>query len=115
MIEVNALFNNNFNSQHLVCKLRDDGRMMGSCICTVYHNGQARVMLVDSVFVGEPFRRNGYGEELVTKALELADLLGVDSVELVVNRDNGAARGLYSKMGFEETDKIYCRKLLNLK
>ena len=84
-----------------------------SCMGTIYHNGRAMVLAVDSVEVDEKHRRQGLATALMWKVLELARSHGVDSVELVVNADNGEAKGLYEKVGFEKTTKEHWRMLLN--
>ena len=84
-----------------------------SCICTIYHNGRALVMVVDNVETREEFRGQGYAQRLLSLVMDLARAQGVDSVELVVNRNNVAARRLYEGAGFEETDKVHCRRILN--
>jgi len=84
-----------------------------SCLCTFYHNGKANVMIIDDVLVDEDKRSKGYGRELIRKALKLAVEEKVDSVELVVNRDNEPAKKLYEGQGFAKTEKDYYRKILN--
>jgi ribosomal protein S18 acetylase RimI-like enzyme len=83
-----------------------------SCLCTFYNNGKANIMMIDSVVVDEDKRDLGYGNKLIKKALELADRENVDSVELVVNRDNMVAKKLYEGQGFAKTEKDYYRKIL---
>jgi ribosomal protein S18 acetylase RimI-like enzyme len=84
-----------------------------SCLCTFYHNGKAEVMMIDDVQTKEAFRGKGHATNLITKALELAKELKIDSVELVVNKDNKTAQRLYERAGFERTDKYYYRLILN--
>ena len=84
----------------------------GSCIATLYHNGKAFVMMIDSVEVDEGHRRNGVGMTLMQKAIETALDYGVDSIELLVNPDNEAAKGLYAKVGFAQTNKEHHRMIL---
>lgn len=85
----------------------------GSCLCTFYNNGQANVMIIDSVFIEEEYRHQGIGKQVIKKALELARKKKVDSVELVVNKDNKIAKSLYKKAGFIKTNKDYYRLILN--
>lgn len=84
----------------------------GSCIGTLYHNGRAFVMMIDNVEVEENHRRNGIGSALMQKAIETALDYGVDSIELLVNPDNDAAKGLYGKVGFEKSNKEHYRMIL---
>ena|SRR3989338_5992494 len=83
-----------------------------SCLCTLYNNGKANVMLIDNVFVKEEFRKKNYGAKLLNKAVNLARELKVDSVELVVNKDNKVAKRLYGKVGFKKANKDYYRLIL---
>jgi len=69
-------------------------------------------MIIDSVFVEKDLRRRGIGTKLMKKAMDLAIMEEVGSVELVVNDDNKIAKGLYEKVGFEKTKKEYFRKIL---
>ena len=84
-----------------------------SCLCTFYNNGKANIMMIDNVQTKEEFREKGYGTKLIKKALALAKKLEIDSVELVVNKDNNIAKSLYEKVGFEKTNKDYYRFILN--
>jgi ribosomal protein S18 acetylase RimI-like enzyme len=70
-------------------------------------------MVIDSVWTDEEHRGKGYGTKLIEKAIKLAISNNVDSVELVVNSDNIAAKKLYEKVGFEKTNKDYYRLILN--
>lgn len=85
----------------------------GSCIGTFYNNGVANVMIVDSVFVEKKFRRKGIGLTVMKKALSVARKKNVDSIELVVNQNNVAAKRLYRKVGFKKTGKEYYRLILH--
>lgn len=87
---------------------------ISSCICTIYHNGRARVMMVDSMYTAEKYRNQGYGQKLMEEVLALAKDQKVDSVELVVNHDNAAAIRLYEKTGFKRIDKFFYRLILNV-
>ena len=84
----------------------------GSCLGTIYWNGKATVMMVDVVEVAEDRRHTGVGMVLMDEVFAVAERNGVDSVELLVNADNEAAKGLYRKVGFEHTTKEHHRLLL---
>lgn len=86
---------------------------IASCLCTFYNNGKADVMIIDSFLVKKEFRGKGYGTKLIKKAINLAKKLKVDSIELVANKDNKTVKRLYEKVGFEKTNKDYCRLILN--
>ena len=87
-------------------------KKVGSCILTFYNNGRADVMLVDNVLVEEDYRRLGLATKMLKKAISVARKRKVDSVELVVNKDNKAAKKLYEKAGFKKTNKEYYRLIL---
>lgn len=84
-----------------------------SCVCTIFNNGKAKVMILDSVFVSEPYRGQGYGQKLMEKIINFAKTQNIDSVELQVNKNNEAAIRLYEKNQFQKTDKYYYRLILN--
>ena len=86
---------------------------ISSCLCTFYNNGKADVMLIDSVETKEEFSGKGYGTKLIKKAIKLAKERKVDSIELVVNKNNEIAKKLYEQAGFEKTNKDYYRIILN--
>jgi len=86
---------------------------ISSCICTFYNNGKASVMLIDNVQTKKEFRGKGYGTKLINKAMNLAKKNKVDSVELVVNKNDEIAKRLYEKTGFKKTNKDYYRIILN--
>lgn len=89
-----------------------DGAVIASCLCTLYFNGRANIMMVDVVWVDEENRGKGYGTLLMDKVIKHAKDKLVDSVELVVDRNNKVAKNLYRKVGFESTDKEYYRLIL---
>ena len=84
----------------------------GSCLCTFYHNGKAKVMIIDKVQVNKTYRQKGVGTKLMLKALALAKSKKTDCVELVVNKNNLAAKKLYEKIGLVKTNKDYYRRIL---
>lgn len=85
-----------------------------SCICTIYYNGKARIMMVDNVETLEKYRGQGYGQKLIEEAIAFAKTQNVDSIELVVNQDNAPAIRLYEKTGFKRIDKFFYRLILNV-
>ena len=84
-----------------------------SCLCTIYHNGKAQIMVVDDVKTEEKYRNNGYGSALINSVIQLAKDWKIDSVELTVSSGNDVAKRLYDKAGFKKTNKIHYRILLN--
>jgi GNAT superfamily N-acetyltransferase len=86
---------------------------ISSCLCTFYNNGMANVMIIDNVQTKKEFQGKGYGTKLINKAIDLAKKNKVDSIELVVNKENKIAKKLYEKTGFKKTNKDYFRLILN--
>lgn len=70
-------------------------------------------MIVDSVKVVKKYSNQGIGTQLMEKAIALAKKKNVDSVELVVNKNNQAAKKLYKKVGLSKAAKDYYRLILN--
>ena len=91
------------------------GNRIGNCLCTIYHNGKAKVMVVDSLWVDENHRRQGIGTSIMKKAIDAAKNNNVDAVELVVNNDNEVAKELYRKAGFKYSNKERYSIILNEK
>ena len=56
---------------------------------------------VTNVGVLPEYRRQGYGEKLMTALMEYAAASDVDSISLEVRESNTAAQNLYVKLGFE--------------
>ncbi len=73
----------------------------------------ANVMIIDNVQTKKEFQGKGYGTKLINKAIDLAKKNKVDSIELVVNKENKIAKKLYEKTGFKKTNKDYFRLILN--
>jgi ribosomal protein S18 acetylase RimI-like enzyme len=84
----------------------------GSCIGTIYYNGQATILVIDDVHVEEGYRRKGVGTELMKYVIEIAKENKVDCIELLVNSYNLVAKGLYKKAGFSKTSKEHYRLIL---
>lgn len=84
----------------------------GSCIATIFNNGIATVMWLDDVKVDPSKWRQGVGTALMEAAERLTEVYRVDCIELVVNPENIAAKGLYAKVGFNPTKKEHYRKIL---
>jgi ribosomal protein S18 acetylase RimI-like enzyme len=83
-----------------------------SCLGTIYHNGKAKIMVIDNVKVEKEYRKQGIGTNMIQYVINFAKRQGVDSVELLVNEDNEIAKKLYSKLGFKKSNKEHHRLLL---
>ena len=82
---------------------------VSSCLCTFYNNGKANVMLIDDVKTEEKFKNKGYATRLFKEVIAEAKKSNVDSIELIVNRDNKIAKNLYKKVGFLSVLKYWKR------
>jgi GNAT superfamily N-acetyltransferase len=67
---------------------------------------------LEDLFVSEAQRRTGLGRELVEAVIDRARERGCIRLELDVDEDNDAGRGLYAATGFSETSKGTARSLL---
>lgn len=79
----------------LAC-LRSNGELCGFAVFSaVLDEG-----CLNSIAVGERFRRQHIGEGLISEMVEILRSRGVQTVSLEVRESNAAARGLYEKAGF---------------
>ena len=92
----------------------DDAIEVGSCVCTIYDNSLAKVMIIDNLKVDED-KRTGLGTLLLFKAFDLAKKKNVDCIELIMRASNYYIKKIYDVMGCEKVDKEYWRKILNVK
>lgn len=76
----------------------ESGRMAayGGMIC-VLDEGQ-----ITNIAAHPDLRRKGYGEAVTRALINYGKENGLIAIYLEVRRSNGAARALYSKLGFEE-------------
>jgi len=67
---------------------------------------------IEDLVVQQTARGCGAGTALIQKAIEMADALGVEAVDLTTHPSRGAANQLYKNLGFEirETN-VYRRKI----
>ena len=78
----------------------DSGRVAayGGMIC-VLDEGQ-----ITNIAAHPDLRRKGYGEAVTRALINYGKENGLIAIYLEVRRSNGAARALYSKLGFEEIE-----------
>jgi ribosomal protein S18 acetylase RimI-like enzyme len=97
---------------HLLSVVRPDGASpVGVVWFAVREDGGRRYAFVYDFLIFEEHRRKGHG----TQALLLLDgrvrAMGIDSISLHVFAHNAAARGLYEKAGYRETDVMMTKTL----
>ncbi|KLK88236.1 GCN5 family acetyltransferase [Methanoculleus sediminis] len=80
-----------------------DGKVAGYTIGALVQHRQATGWIVRLV-VAERYRRRGFGENLVAAVFAALRERGADEVYLSVAPENHAARALYERHGFRETD-----------
>jgi ribosomal protein S18 acetylase RimI-like enzyme len=66
-----------------------------------------KILILNDLFVDSSIRKNGIGEKLILKTVELAKELESNVIRLRTAKNNTAAQGLYHKMGFIREDYLY--------
>lgn len=69
-------------------------------------------LFVDELVVLEGFRRAGVASALLAHIEDEARSQGLAGVRLLVRPHNEAARALYRKAGFDESETVFCEKRL---
>lgn len=84
-----------------------DGWPVGFLCALIYRFPMYRkpVVILDALFVEEPYRHNGYATKLIMELKHFAQEMGASAIELKVFSENAAANSLYSAQGFVETKK----------
>lgn len=90
----------------------ENGRYVGSLTLVVFKIPSGTRARIEDLVVQETARGGGVGKSLVLKAIEMADALGVEAVDLTAHPSREAANQLYKKLGCEirETN-VYRRKI----
>ena len=84
-----------------------DGEI-GGYLCAILHRlpmYRKPVVILDALYIEEPYRRKGYATALFQKLWEFANETDAAFVELKVFADNVSAGRLYAKQGFVEIKK----------
>lgn len=66
-----------------------------------------KIIILNDLFVDSTIRKNGIGEKLILKTVELAKEIGSNLIRLRTAKNNIVAQGLYKKMGFVREDYLY--------
>ena len=77
----------------------------------ILEKGGTRFPMLMQVWIDEPYRRQGYATQALLALEEQVGGLGFDEIVLHVYGHNHAARTLYKKLGYVETN-INMRKIL---
>lgn len=76
----------------------EKGRIIGEC--EIVFTGESHMV---GIIVAKESRRKGIGQQLLTRGIEEARRLGLDSIYAEVVEDNAAGMGFFTKNGFEKT------------
>jgi ribosomal protein S18 acetylase RimI-like enzyme len=80
------------------------------------HEVGGRIGTITDFYLDPAFRRRGIGTETLARLEKEAIKLGLEALELQVVNDNGPARGLYRKMGFQAADRIpMCKRITKIR
>jgi ribosomal protein S18 acetylase RimI-like enzyme len=60
----------------------------------------ARALILNDLYVTEPYRRRGVARQLMEGARAFAEISGAVSLSLETARDNAKARALYESLGY---------------
>ena len=85
---------------HLLMAEEDD-RYIGSLTLVVFRIPSGTRARIEDLVVQETARGRGVGRSLVQKAIEMADALGAEAIDLTTHPSREAANTLYKKLGFE--------------
>lgn len=66
----------------------------------------SKILILNDLYVEKEERKNGIGEKLIQKVIELAQLSNADLVRLRTANDNYTAQGLYEKLNFKKDEKF---------
>ena len=82
-------------------------------MCSIVELRSRKLAVIEEVKTIEAYRRKGYAQHLVEKAIKKAKELGCDTVELCYNPRDAAARKLYDSCGFHEDGQVRAKIVLN--
>lgn len=60
----------------------------------------SKILILNDLYVDAAIRKNGVGEKLINKSIDLAKELGINLIRLRTAKNNVIAQSLYHKMGF---------------
>ena len=90
----------------------ENDRYIGCLTLVVFKIPSGTRARIEDLVVQETARGRGVGRSLVRKAIEMANALGAEAVELTTHPSREAASTLYKKLGFKIRDThVYRRKV----
>lgn len=101
------------SSNQCLCTIRDDvlGKPVGFLWYGLRNNKIGRFAVLYDIVVFEEYRRRGYATQALEALEKKAKELGLDKIMLHVFGHNEAARALYKKMKYIETDITIVKRL----
>jgi RimJ/RimL family protein N-acetyltransferase len=99
---------------HYICAVvaNATGEVIGHLWYGVVPAASGSAIFIADIGIDEPHRRKGYAAAALRALEREAVRLGTDTIRLHVFGDNVAARKLYSKLGYRETDVQMVKALL---
>ena len=96
----------------LVAVSLDDTQVLGLCtVQTVISTAKGgRVGLLEDLVVAADFRKQGIATKLLTEAAHWAECQGLKRLQLLADKNNGAALSFYQKQGWQATQLVCLRK-----
>lgn len=88
-----------------------DSRRVGVIWYALQREGDRKLVFIYDLVILEDFRRKGYGTQTLLDLEGRVRAMGVRSISLHVFAHNKAARSLYEKVGYSETDIVMTRML----
>lgn len=79
----------------------EDDRYIGSLTLVLFKIPSGTRARIEDLIVQETARGRGVGRSLVQKAIEMADAIGAEAVDLTTHPSREPANTLYKKLGFE--------------
>jgi len=100
---------NNEATIFVACDEANPDKIVGFALIYVTFSSLAlnKILILNDLFVDSSIRKNGIGEKLILKTVELAKELGSHVIRLRTAKNNTVAQGLYHKMGFVREDYLY--------
>lgn len=108
-----ATIDGDANQQLIVACLAEKviGTLQLTFIPGLSYQGSWRA-LIESVRIDAPYRNRGFGQQLVTYALEQAQTKGCYLAQLATNKQRADARRFYEHLGFEASHEGMKRLVL---
>jgi ribosomal protein S18 acetylase RimI-like enzyme len=74
---------------------------------------KGRDAFIDELYLKTGFRNQGIGSKIFDKLIPLTKELGLNAIHLEVEKENEAGNKLYSKNGFERSNRTLLTRILN--